>query len=297
MITKTLRQLILPIPSKYDGFDFFLRDELNAELCDRGFVVTSISELAVIQDLETDYQEMKRSLKASLKADFQNTSSLQDNELKKEVKRILMQHATRIFEPLVSNSLQVEPGSFFNKEPRTDSATGLHHDGCHIDEANLCGLHAWLPFQDMNEDNGTFWVVPFSHRIGHFNRVVTDAALLEQHKEELKAMLVPLNIKRGEILFFDHALVHLSGPNHSDQERTAASYTLARKPFQYIYLKHNQANHNLQMYLVDRDFWIDNRPESEKLTDLKPVENRVADDLSLLNKRVKKLLTVNHYLK
>jgi hypothetical protein len=149
----------------------------------------------------------------------------------------------------------------------------------------------------MNESNGTFWVVPFSHRIGHFNRVVTDAALLEKHKEELNAMLVPLRIKRGEILFFDHALIHLSGPNHSDEERTAASFTLAKEPFQYIYLKHNQANHNLQMYQVDRDFWIDNRSETEKLTDLNPVEERAADDLSSLSRRVKKLQTVNRYLK
>lgn len=297
MFSKVIRNLVLPIPSKYDGFAFFRSADANREFCDKGFVILDMGSHQVLDGLASAYAELRMELTGSLENEFRNTSQLNDNDLKSRVKEALMKYEKDLFSSLINDHVEVEPGSFFNKAANSESATGLHHDGCHIDEANLCGVHAWIPLQDMAENNGTFWIVPYSHRIGHYNRQVSDTSILDGHKAVLSSMLELVNIKRGQILFFDHALVHLSGANRSDQERTAASYTMAKRPFSYVYLKKQVNGALLDVFAVDRNFWIDQRPDSERLAGMKPIESRNADDTSLIERNIRRLKIVNNYLK
>ncbi len=83
-------------------------------------------------------------------------------------------------------------------------------------------ISAWLAFMDVDENNGTIFVQPGSHK----NRLLTQADFQEggefegweyndavDEQAKRNALLeVPVQVSKGSVVFFDGVLVHRGGP-------------------------------------------------------------------------------------
>jgi hypothetical protein len=82
--------------------------------------------------------------------------------------------------------------------------------------------------------------------------------------------MVPLNIKTGQAVIFHSALIHASGPNHSDSMRIASNFFIKPKEAQYShYYSDDESKYQvIETYHVTPEFYlcydIMKRPPAEK---------------------------------
>ena len=114
------------------------------------------------------------------------------------------------------------------KHPGYSSATLWHQDNRYwsFDEQNL--ISVWIALADETPANGCLRVIPGSHVLdiepGRF-----DAALfLRTDLEENKSLLQdakPVELKRGDVLFFHSRLFHAAGRNLTDEVKLSVVFT------------------------------------------------------------------------
>lgn len=82
----------------------------------------------------------------------------------------------------------------------------------------------WLAMDDADQGNGCLWVVPESHSGRIYDHVEPAGEYNQQEFREVMEARdmeeVPVEIKAGSALFFDGRLLHRSGPNLSNRDRT-----------------------------------------------------------------------------
>lgn len=113
------------------------------------------------------------------------------------------------------------------KWPGDPGAVVAHRDPTFVDERRHRSLMLWIALDDVDEDNGALWVVPGSHRGARGVRVHQSPANVDTSitpGDGGPAVAVPL--RAGEAVLYDHALVHLSAPNHSGVARWAVACPL-----------------------------------------------------------------------
>ena len=88
--------------------------------------------------------------------------------------------------------------------------------------AQSCGI--WLAIDDADEENGCLWVAPESHSGRLYDHV---APAGEYNQQEFREVLeardmaeIPVPLRSGSALFFDGRLLHRSGLNMTDRDRT-----------------------------------------------------------------------------
>lgn len=110
-------------------------------------------------------------------------------------------------------------GAFLIKPAHTTSALEPHQDWNLVNEEKDRSFNLWIPLQDVNEENGTIYILPKSHtRIQTFRGPQIPSPFLKIEKQ-IWPYLTPLKMKAGEALLYDHALIHGSGPNQTQKER------------------------------------------------------------------------------
>ena len=94
--------------------------------------------------------------------------------------------------------------------------TDWHQDqGVHLPEADATHmLTVWLPLTDATESNGCLCVIPGSHRQGLVTHCLRPGARIPDAL--LEGRPIPVPVKRGGVLLFDHLTKHASLTNTSD---------------------------------------------------------------------------------
>lgn len=117
---------------------------------------------------------------------------------------------------------------FISKGPATSTPTSFHQDLTYTDERNDRAVLLWIPLIDVDEQSGALAVVPGSHRWADGIRPAgADELPTEPLQDELEAAAVQLDLRAGEAVIYDPALVHGAGANRSAQARPAVAIALA----------------------------------------------------------------------
>ena len=154
-----------------------------------------------------------------------------------------LQHKFRVhefllffFNDLVFDNYEPIWGNFMYKEPH-GSNLELHADWTYVNEEKNKSYNVWCPLVDTNLKNGCIWVVPKSHKIVKDIRGVALPRFYENHENILKRYFAkPLKLKAGEVLVYDHRLIHFSYPNYTSKGRPAA--TMIFTPINIPHLLH-----------------------------------------------------------
>jgi hypothetical protein len=129
-----------------------------------------------------------------------------------------------------------------------------------VDEKQFNSYNIWLPLVDVNEENGTLLILPNSHTMLNNIRGLNIPSSFEKVMEEVWQYLVPLNMKAGEALVYDHRLLHASGINKTNTPRLVIVYGLipSAATMRYYFGRRN----NIEEYQCTPDFYF-----NETITD------------------------------
>jgi len=156
---------------------------------------------------------------------------------------------------VVANWLVKESGT-------ADSSVGFHQDWSFVDERHHRSVHVWIPLIDVGAHNGCLEVVGGSHRVARDHRGHGDRCRFQDLGPVLRAdyaTLVPL--RAGAAVFYDGALLHWSGHNHSVSRRTAIGIVLSPVGVQVVHC-HRIAPDTVEVYAVTCDFFWRHQPGS-----------------------------------
>lgn len=127
-------------------------------------------------------------------------------------------------EDLLGPNLLCWNASVRNKKARSPTYAGWHQDTRYI-QIRPTGTIAFLALSPANGESGTVSVIPGSHKwdvLPHADTHDKDSILTRGQYITAafdQSQAVPLDLKPGECAFFDHNIVHSSGPNRTDDRR------------------------------------------------------------------------------
>ena len=114
------------------------------------------------------------------------------------------------------------------KHPGYGSATLWHHDIRYWSFERPDLVSVWLALGPETAANGALWVIPGSHAL-HVGRGRLDRDLFLRpeppENADLIASAVPLELDRGDVLFFHCRLFHAAGRNDSDRLKLSVVFT------------------------------------------------------------------------
>jgi hypothetical protein len=133
--------------------------------------------------------------------------------------------ATEFASSLLGRGVEFWYDQFLAKPPREGARTPWHQDegywGRNLDER---GITCWLPFHDVDVENGCMHFVPGGHKLGvipHRQVEGVQSDLLVCDVDEAK--VVPVPIKLGDVTFHHGKMPHMTTPNASNRWRRALS--------------------------------------------------------------------------
>ncbi len=145
------------------------------------------------------------------------------------------------------------------KWPGEAGAVVAHRDPTFVDERSFRSLMLWCPLEDVDVDEGALWVVPGSHRDRTGVRVHQSAEnVVESLGCDPDGPATPLRLRAGEAVLYDHALIHLSGPNHGDVPRVAVACPLVPTEAATRYAI-PVSDAEARVVEIDEDFFLDHR--------------------------------------
>jgi ectoine hydroxylase-related dioxygenase (phytanoyl-CoA dioxygenase family) len=97
-----------------------------------------------------------------------------------------------------------------------------HQDSGYVDHEHKPYVNAWIPLDDVNEENGTIYLLPYSlagtsEKIEH--KPIEGTKDREGYFGQEKG--IPANIKAGSIVIFSSTTFHRSGANNTAKMRRA----------------------------------------------------------------------------
>ncbi|NNE23602.1 MAG: phytanoyl-CoA dioxygenase family protein [Rhizobiales bacterium] len=131
-----------------------------------------------------------------------------------------------IVEQIIGPDILVWGGTFFTKEPHTDSYVSWHQDMRYWGLDDTDGqVSAWLALSPVTVANGCMRFVPGSHKgamVEHNDTFANDNFLTRGQEAAVEINendTVQVELAPGQASFHHGKLLHASAPNHSDERR------------------------------------------------------------------------------
>ncbi len=197
--------------------EVFFDSTLNSTLQEKGYVIVPFLNQEEIDSLLFFFEAGRNNQEESFA-----TFAINSYEHRKAVNDEIIKIFSRSFKCLFRG---YKPfwGNFFIKSPGS-SAMPCHADLQFVKEPENISLNIWCPLTDTTTTNGTLGIVPYSHQV--INQIrgtnITDA-YRKNAKEIETAFGLPLELKAGEAICYDHRLLHYSLPNQTINTRVAAT--------------------------------------------------------------------------
>jgi ectoine hydroxylase-related dioxygenase (phytanoyl-CoA dioxygenase family) len=170
-------------------------------------------------------------------------------------------------------------GNFAVKNTGERSRILPHQDWAIVDEERHVSVGVWSPLDDVDEKNGMLCVMRKSHLHVHAFRGGAPKELpdyIAVYPELLPEPLlaryhVPLRLKAGEAIFYDHRTVHYSPPNMTDEVRVAVLLGLVPREVPLVHYYRN-GEREIALYAIPDDYFArvvyHERPDGPKLRDV-----------------------------
>ena len=132
-------------------------------------------------------------------------------------------------EPVLTDLFGEEPlaaQSMFYFKPPTARGQALHQDNFYLNVDPGTCIAAWLALDEIGRENGGLEVVPGTHAMDLFCPEEADSSVSftkEYVPPPQGLAAVPVDMRPGDMLFFNGSLVHGSGPN-TTKDRFRRSY-------------------------------------------------------------------------
>lgn len=144
--------------------------------------------------------------------------------------------------------------TFMVKSKGENGSLHPHQDWSIVDEKQFYSYNVWLPLVDVNEENGTLLILPDSHQLFENIRGLNISSSFEKVINEVWNYLVPINMKAGEALIYDHRLLHASGTNKTETPRLVIVYGIIPQQASMRYFLGNR--NQIEEYACNPEFYF-----------------------------------------
>lgn len=230
---------------------------IQTELRKKGFAIRKLIELSCINQLRLGFEEMMR-LIGQLPDEFcpsGRLSSVEARNLARKTIDAVVPSALR--SEFQTNAAVFEGGTYLIKPSGPHTALNPHQDSSHVDEQRYFSVYAWIPLEDTNIENGCLHVIPESHLLGNRHRSLNVPWAFAGFEDELWKKMVPLEMRLGEVCFFEGATIHASPPNTTDKTRVAINYFIrpSESSFLHFYRDEQTPEGQVERYQLSIDYF------------------------------------------
>jgi hypothetical protein len=172
------------------------------------------------------------------------------------VRRVFTPHLDEVFD-----DQRYLPANYLTKWPGGMSGFGIHQDLTLVDETKARSCEVWCALEDIDEANGQLWCAPGSHDWVPTMRGIHSfpTAFQDVEKRVIDRHAIPVPLKAGEAIVFNHAVMHFSYPNRTETPRLVAIMDLIPSDAQHIHV-FGDGEGNVDAYEIDESFWVENNP-------------------------------------
>lgn len=194
---------------------------------------------------------------------FQSTMTVVEGE---NFRQDIFNHIQKNCQKIVQEFLpeyEILLGNFLNKPANSPlSEVGVHRDWSYVNHSLDNAYNFWIPLDDINDENGSFFVIPNSQNINHGPRVTPFQDELGTFKNHLIRFGKPMHVKKGQAIIYHPGIIHYSLPNHSPNNRLVVGMVckpIEQKAYHYFWDK----DKNCRKYEVDSNFYNTFNPQFE----------------------------------
>ena len=248
----------------------FLKDEsLNRQFHRDGFIKLRKPDRQIVEALCKIYDAFRDYHSGEDMANrFHATQDAKNPELAKNIDEQIKQTLAGWVEKNFTGYKMVL-GAFLIKEPGEGSVHALHQDWNFTDESVWFSSNLWIPLSLTNRQNGCLRFLPGSQ---HITPTIRSNYMFEwafrEVEKECNDYLVDVPTKEEECILLNHATVHSSWPNLSEQPRVVTILTLVPENAELLHY-YSEDGRNIEEYQIDiPDIYtmsLGKRPEAAKL--------------------------------
>ncbi len=223
---------------------------LEAKLKENGYIVLNVLDEKILHRLKLFYD----SLEVKGQPGFYATMFNKDENLKRKIDKTL----AGLLSPYLDN-LFVDHDMFASnyvvKEPGQFGTMPAHQDWTFVDEKTSMSVNCWIPLQDVDENNGCYYIVEKSHLLPFTLRGTNIPSATRAFKNNFSGYKkVPM--KAGEVIIYYHSLIHSTPPNMSSECRISAAVNYKQKDARLIHsYTDSPLNKKVQLFEIDSDFF------------------------------------------
>lgn len=212
---------------------------------------------------------------------FISIGRLQDPIVRNHSNEIIIKYMKPLLEKLLDpKQFEVIYGVHLLKSNTDQGVLNPHQDSSHVDELLYSTYHVWIPITPPSPGFGTLEVIPFSHKLQIPYRSLNIPWALRNHEMHLWKYMQQVELKAGQVVFFNSKLLHASGQNKTGQVRIAANSLI--KPvvadFIHCYSEDSTNFNEIELYKIDPEFYykenIMERPRNYPLLRKVPNTNK-----------------------
>lgn len=231
----------------------FSNSTLDDTLAEKGWVKVSLLNETEVDSLIRFYKERESFQKQpGLHFSLASNNYGFRKEVNEAIAEVLSSKAEALF-----NNYRMLYANFMIKEPGAEGNFPLHQDWTYVNEEEFRSVAIWIALTDNNEQTGCLHVVEQSHLWGNAYRGPGLSWKFENVTESLRKNLLPLPLKAGEALVWDHRLIHASNPNTAAYARLAATAILVpQEATAFHFVKEFVPQESVCRYEVDTDFFL-----------------------------------------
>ncbi len=125
----------------------------------------------------------------------------------------------KIAESFIGPDIILHHTKLFLKPPHIGSAFPLHQDWSYFPTEKSTMIAAVVHISDSTENMGCIRLVPGSNNLGKIKNSDGHSFIKKVHGEYSLDSAMPIEAKKGDVLFFHSCTIHGSMPNKSDKSR------------------------------------------------------------------------------
>lgn len=217
------------------------------QLCEFGYVVFPFLDTRQVNELLEGFKETE-SAHAFKDKYHHSTFHTANKQLAAHVYRVI----TAAVKPgldTIANDYKLFAANFMIKESSAQSEVVPHQDWTYVDETRFNSFNIWIPLQDVDTQNGCLTFLPKSHKIHYSHRPSPQyPGTFDVVMKQVYTKMIPIEMKAGEAVIFNHATLHGSVPNTSGKKRVNIVLGMYNANAHLIHLKQSPEEQVIKEY-------------------------------------------------
>ncbi len=179
-----------------------------------------------------------------------------DYDQNKQISRVVRENLRTLYDKIFGH-YTVRNESFLMKLPGDTKELFLHQDWFFTDVERFQSATLWAPLCDVDETNGSLFLIPKSHRF--FKNYISGSLPTTRIsiREIPQGACAAVNMKFGDVLLFNPAVFHGSNPNLTPKKRIIVTANIFPENAPYCYY-HKIADNKAARIEIDDEAVLQN---------------------------------------